>query len=416
MNNIIYKQIAVGIVASVIITGCSKQITQKEDNILSNTQLGEEMEYTQTDVSESLTVYDNMLEDVNTESDNSLHLIMVGDVLLHTPIEEGAVQDDGTYDFHHLFEQVKEAVTDADHAIVNQEVILGGSELGVSGYPAFNGPFEVADALYDTGFDVVLHGTNHALDKGEKGILNCLANWRKKYPDMAVLGIHDSLEDSRDIYYTEQKGMKIAILNYTYGTNGISVPSGKDYLVDYLDETKVRADIQTAEANADFTIMCPHWGTEYEHGISSQQEKWTQIFLEEGVDLVIGTHPHVIEPVKCVEDDDHSMLVYYSLGNFINCTSGSGKGTADRMVGGMAEVTLEMDDVTQEVSIKDYGVEPLVTQMAYGQNEITTYFLKDYSQELAKTNKIREKDDSFSYEYCVSLCEDIFQGVWKNKD
>lgn len=247
---------------------------------------------------------------------STISIIMAGDVLLHTPVAESGLLEDASYDFTALFENVKDEVQTADLALVNQEVIIGGTELGVSGYPCFNAPYELGDALIDAGFDVALQATNHALDKGRKGLLNCLAYWNE-HPKMEVLGIHDSAEDAEEIYIYEQDGMKIAILNYTYGTNGIALPEDMPYAVDYLEEEKVIADIAKAEEMADFTIVCPHWGTEYNLGISAQQEEWTKLFLENGVDLVIGTHPHVIEPLEWVSDEKgNEMLVYYSLGNF----------------------------------------------------------------------------------------------------
>ena len=141
----------------------------------------------------------------------------------------------------------------------------------------------------------------------------------------------------------------------------------------------------------------------------SQQKKWTNIFLEYGVDLVLGTHPHVIEPVEWVVDEEtgHEMLVYYSLGNFVNWTSSSGDGIANRMVGGMAQVTLEMDE-NQQVYIKEYGVEPLVSHLRQGVNGVIVYPLDDYTKELAGQNEILKQDAAFSLEYCEALCENVW--------
>ena len=130
-------------------------------------------------------------------------IIMVGDVLLHTRVEESATTEDGSFDFAPIFANMKDEVAAADLALVNQEVIIGGEELGISGYPTFNAPYEVADELVDTGFDVICHATNHALDKGKRGLTNCLNYWQEHYPDIAVLGIHDSKEDQEEIYITE---------------------------------------------------------------------------------------------------------------------------------------------------------------------------------------------------------------------
>mgnify|MGYP002169613640 CR=1 FL=1 len=338
----------------------------------------------------------------------TVSLVMVGDILLHTPVAESGLRVDGSYDFAPLFANVADKIESADLALVNQEVIIGGEELGITGYPCFNAPYELGDALADTGFNVILHATNHVMDKGKKGVLNCLEFWNTNYPQMPVLGIHESEEDAEKIYIYEQDGMKIAILNYTYGTNGIALPSDMPYAVDLLEEEKVKRDLEKARELADFVIVCPHWGTEYSLGISAQQEKWTRLFLENGVDLVIGTHPHVIEPVEWVTDGDgREMLVYYSLGNFVNWTSGTGDGVANRMVGGMAEVELSRNE-QGEVTISDYDVEPLVCHLEKGQGGVTTYFLKDYSEEMAQKNEIRKQDSAVSFAYCLDLCENVW--------
>lgn len=340
----------------------------------------------------------------------SVSLLMVGDILLHTPVEESALRSDGSYDFTAVFANVREEIQAADLSLVNQEVIIGGTELGISGYPAFNAPYEIGDALMDAGFDVVCHGTNHALDKGRKGVQNCLSFWRENYPETAVLGIHDSQESQDAIYVYEQNGIKIAVLNYTYGTNGIPLPKDMPFAVDLLERQRVAADLQKAEEIADFTVVCPHWGTEYALGVSAAQKEWTKVFLENGADLVLGTHPHVIEPIEWVTDEERGlkMLVYYSLGNFVNWTSGTGTGVANRMVGGMAQVTLERGG-DGEVHIADYGVLPLVCHVEKGMDGVTVYALSDYTEELAARNAIIQQDSTFSLEYCRELCDRVWQ-------
>lgn len=354
-----------------------------------------------------------VLEVENTANkDPELTLIMVGDILLHTPVAESGVQQDGSYDFTALFANVRDEVEAADLALVNQEVILGGTALGITGYPSFNAPFELGDALVEAGFDVVLHATNHTLDKGKKGVTNCLSFWEDKYPQITVIGINESQEAQEDhIFVYEQEDIRVAVLNYTYGTNGIPMPSDMPYAVNLLEEKKVTADIAKAKTRSDFIIVCPHWGTEYQLVPSAEQERWTQIFLENGVDLVIGTHPHVIEPIEWVRDDNgNEMLVYYSLGNFVNWTSSSGKGIANRMVGGMAEITLAREP-EGDVAVKSYGVEPIVCHLGEGANGVTTYFLSEYTEEMASQNAIIEQDAAFSRQYCLDLCEQVW-GEW----
>lgn len=345
-------------------------------------------------------------------------LVMVGDVLLHTPVEESCRRPDGSYDYDSLFAHTNDEISAADLALVNQEVIIGGSELGISGYPCFNADFGLCDSLVRTGFDVICHATNHAMDMGREGLINCARHWREQYPQITVLGIHDTADTATscgaDPVIIELPELRIAVLNYTYGTNGISLPGDMPYAVDLLNEEQVAADLCRAEELADFTIVCPHWGTEYRLTPDASQEKWVQVFLENGADLVLGTHPHVIEPIEWVTDPEtgHEMLIYYSLGNFVNWTSGTGEGVANRMVGGMAEVTITMNDAG-EAEITDYGVRPLVSHVTDGFGGVTTYFLEDYTKELEAENEITLQDPDFSLQYCINLCDSIWGVLWR---
>lgn len=331
---------------------------------------------------------------------------MVGDVLMHNPTLKSGLKEDGSYRYDHLFKHVKKQMQESDISLVNQEVILGGTELGISAYPNFNAPQELGDALVNSGFNTILHATNHTLDKGEKGVDNALAFWKEKHPDTAVLGIHESQKERDNIHIFEKRGFKIAILNYTYGTNGMPVPEERPYLIDLMDKEQMEKDLKKANELADYVIVCPHWGTEYVFEATEEQKEWTQFFLKQGVDLVIGTHPHVIEPVEWVEDGENKMLVFYSLGNFT-----SSQDSWYKMLGAMANVTL-LKDADGKVTVTDYGVEPLVTHIAAG-TDYTTYYLKDYTEELAKKNKIRNVDSSFSIEKLNKLSEEVFGDLAK---
>lgn len=375
----------------------------------------------------------------------SIDLIMVGDILAHEGVYKSGYFDDGTVNFDHIFAHTKDDIQAADIAIVNQEVVLGGLELGLSGYPCFNSPYELGDSLVNAGFNVVLHATNHALDKHATGVDNTLNYWKNNHPEIPILGIHDESftdYDTQDIYVYEQDGVKIAILNYTYGTNGIPTPDGRPLIVNMLDEEHIKTDVAKAKELADFVIVCPHWGTEYVYTPDYSQKRWTQLFYDLGVDLVIGTHPHVIEPVEWItsEDNDHRMLVYYSLGNFV-----SNQSEKPRMLGAMAKVTITMDkkenldadspeikgSATKTVSetdnitgakpgeelavyISDYAVEPLVTHKLFGPGLITTYRLSEYTDELAAQNRIRADEGcwDFSVQFMKDLCKQVFGDLY----
>ena len=340
---------------------------------------------------------------------DSMHLVMVGDMLMHDKILTSGKQEDGTYNFDHLFAHVAEYISSADLAIANQETIMGGDRYGYTGYPSFNTPYAISDAEVKAGFDVLLFATNHALDKTKRGIINCMEYLDTTHPDLGYVGInHNQEEQDTKIYTYEANGITVAILNYTYGTNGIPIPGDMPYIVNTLNEEKVRSDIRKAEEIADFTIVCPHWGTEYRLTADNSQKKWANIFLEEGVDLVLGTHPHVIEPVEWLtREDGHQMLVYYSIGNFVNGTASTGHGVSNRMVGGIADVKLERNKETGEVCVVEYDAIPIVAHVAEGK-EYTVYFLEDYTEELASKNRILLQDSEFS----KALCDALVDQVW----
>jgi len=381
---------------------------------------------------------ESSLED---DAENEITVIMVGDILLHTPVEEAARDTEGHYNYDFIFANMKDEISAADIAIVNEEVIIGGEELGVSGYPAFNAPYEVGDALVNAGFDVICHATNHALDKGKSGLLNCASYWEKNHPEITMVGINKTEDDYSRVDIIEKKGIRIAILNYTYGTNGIPQPEDMPHAVDMLEEEKVIRDLQYAEVNADITIVCPHWGTEYRLKPDDSQNYWTDIFMRYGADVVVGTHPHVIEPIEVVTDEetanpdeaatgeamaesdlsygtlsnnsgDGEMLVYYSLGNFVNWTSESGDGIARRNVGGMAKFTIEKSEDT-DAHVKDYGIEALICQDESGFENVTVYPLSEYTEELSEANEIKNQDSSFSKEYCINLCNEVWGKSWE---
>lgn len=343
--------------------------------------------------------------------EGELDLVMAGDVLLHLRLAYWSDNGKGGYDFNPIFKTIKPLIEKADLAIVNQETILGGKELKVTGYPTFNGPYELGDALVNAGFDVVLHSNNHALDRGKQGIYNCLNFW-KKYPKIKTVGINTSEAQKKKLCIYKKNGIKVAILNYTYGTNGIPLPKDMPYAVNYLNKKEVISDIKRAEKEADFTIVCPHWGTEYLRGISDYQKAWSQIFAENGVDLVLGCHPHVIEPIKYVTDKKtgHKMLVYYSVGNFVNSTMSNGR-VSDRYIGGLAKVKLKRG-TDNKVRIAKYGVKATVMHNGGTKFGSRVIPLSSYTDKLAKKNVMKAQDYMFSVKLCKEICNEVWGKLW----
>ncbi len=344
-----------------------------------------------------------------TPTPRQVTLLAVGDDLVHGSTLNGGLQEDGTYDFNGFYRHLTDEISAADIAVINQETILGGAEFEYSGYPRFNTPDAMGDAIVNAGFDVVLHATNHTMDKGGKGVENCMNFWKTNYPEITVLGIYDSPEAQNTVTVVEKNGIRIAMLNYTYSLNGIPLPEDKNYLVTLLtwsNRDYICSQIRQAKEISDFVIVFPHWGTEYVYEPDNNQLFWTTLFAEEGVDLVIGTHPHVLEPVEWVErPDGGEMLVFYSLGNFI-----SGQIEAPRLLGGMAEVTLtETADGT--VKITESAVIPVVTHYSeqVGDGTYSTYRLSEYTEELLRVHGIhkRAEESVFTLEDTWSLARKI---------
>lgn len=332
----------------------------------------------------------------------AIDIMMIGDILVHEPVYYSGMKEDGTINYDHLFSNIEDEINESDIRIVNQETILGGTELGLSGYPCFNSPQEIGISEAEAGFNTILHATNHTLDKGTIAVYNTINFWKSNYPYINVLGINETEQDKDNIIIYQEDDFKVAILNYTYGTNGIKVPDDTPYLVNILDKERIKSDIEKAKNLADMVVVCPHWGTEYVYEPDNMQKEYTKLFYDLGVDVVIGTHPHVLEPVEVIKEDgnDHEMLVYYSLGNFI-----SSQDAKPRMVGGLAKITLIKDYENDECYIEKYELQPVVTQLG----EYTSYLLKDYNNELADQNRIKRYSgcSDFSYEYVNDLCVDI---------
>ena len=274
---------------------------------------------------------------------SKLSLVMVGDALLHSSVYKDGYKD-GVYNFTSQLEYIKPIIQDYDLAFYNQESILGGTELGLSDYPTFNSPWEFGDAMVDAGFNMVSLANNHTMDRGEKAILNSCEYWKNK--DVLASGSYCSKEDSETVQIREKNGIKYTLLAYTYGTNGISVPQGKDYLVNLYSDEKAKSDIKKVRDKVDLLMVSMHWGTEYRTEPTEEQKRQAEYLSSLGVDIIIGTHPHVIQPITYIDDT----LVIYSLDNFISAQSTNND--YNTMVELMTSIDVIKEEKDGEVTIK----------------------------------------------------------------
>ena len=330
-------------------------------------------------------------------------LMALGDDLLHMGIVGSGRQADGSYNFDFLFEDLAEFIELADISVINQETIFGGNELGFSGYPRFNSPEEVGDAIVNAGFNVVLQATNHTADQKLEGMENCIAYW-KEHPEVLMAGLHDPYDEAATapdrVRTLTVNDITFAILNYTYGPNAEILPSYTKTRLDILCDwdkksgrinftrlnPQVIEDITAAKELADVVIVFPHWGVEYATTPSRYQKEWALQMAEAGADLIIGTHPHVIQPVEWITTQDGSeTLCYYSLGNYVSTQK-----DPISMLENMAWVTFQATQDGVVIDREATGSIPLVCQYKAGPLRFdAVYLLEEYSQELADTHGIR---------------------------
>lgn len=250
----------------------------------------------------------------NARKEYNLSMVMVGDALIHSSIYYDARQG-GTYDFKPMLQYIKPIIQNYDIKYYNQETILGGKELGLSNYPRFNSPYEVGDAFIDAGFNLVSLATNHTMDKGEQGVLNSYNYWSSK-SNIVTAGSYNSFEERDKERVYEKNGIKYAFFSYTMWNNGLSTPRGKEYLNNEYTPELAKADIERVKGKCDVIIVAMHWGTEYSTGISDKQKEVANYLSSLGVNIIIGAHPHVVEPIEYINEG--KTLVIYSLGNFIS--------------------------------------------------------------------------------------------------
>lgn len=279
----------------------------------------------------------------------------VGDNLIHQAIFSQYEMGDIDYDFKEDYALMKPYIEAADLSFINQETICAGEEFGLSHYPQFNGPTQILDAVADTGFDWLAASSNHSLDKGSDALLAELNYLHENYPDISVTGAYRNEEESNQYIVREVNGIKVGLLGYTYGLNGIPLPEDMPWLVELINEDQIQKDMEALSKISDVQIVSMHWGTEYHTEIEADQQALAQKMNEWGVEVIIGTHPHVIKPAEIIQGEKQDTLCYYSLGNFL-----SAQDTNEGMVGGMASFTLQYDFDTQETSFKDVKFTPTV--------------------------------------------------------
>lgn len=320
--------------------------------------------------------------DVTTAS-----VIAVGDNLYHQSLIDAGASEDGNWNYDKIYTHITDAIKDADIRMIDQETVFTTDHDSVSSYPSFATPTEVGDAIVKAGFNVVESANNHIDDFGEGFLTDTLNFWKTKYPDVTLLGIHDSQEDADTVKIREVNGIKIAFLDYTYGTN-VGGIEGKDYMIDMIRKEKITTMIQKAKQQADCIIFVAHWGTEDETMPNEYEKQWAAYLMEQGVNVIIGGHPHVLQPYGRISDGKgNETVVFYSLGNFVSTQQ-----KLEELLGGMAKFTIQktVENGKTSIQILTPTVEPLVMHYNSDAGEFGPYMLSDYTEELASQNGVQK--------------------------
>ena len=320
----------------------------------------------------------NVIQDSSVESETveekvepiNFTMTAIGDTLCHnTQYWDAYNSSTKQYDFSYVYDDIKDYTSSADITIGSLETTFAGEDRGYSNYPVFNSPDSLATGLKDIGVDVISLAGNHALDYCYSGIcrtIDVLDN-----VGISHLGTYKSAEDQDKILIKDVKGVKIAFINYTYGTNGIPVPSDKPYCLNLIDKDLISKQIKQAkEQNVDMIVACMHWGTEYKTSANDEQKELADFLFKSGVDIILGNHPHVLEPMekKTITLDDGStkdVFVVYALGNF----------TADQR----AEITRDSAILNLDIT-KDSDGKILINKVSY----VPIYMYKNSASKVHK--------------------------------
>jgi len=347
---------------------------------------------------------DSNIPTENPDIPEEIHIkfLAAGDNIIHSNIYEDAAAraTDARpgYNFYDMYADIEDFVKSADIAFVNQETPIAGADYGYSGYPNFNSPNESGDALVDIGFDIVNIANNHMLDKWESGLLSTIDYWESK--DILLLGAYRNAEDYDNIRVYEEQGVKIAFLSYTYGTNGMQLTAGSEHIIPLPSDEVITRQIALAKEVGDLVFVSMHWGEENWFQLSDRQKNYAQLMVDLDVDVVIGHHPHVVQPVEWRENTNgHRTLIIYSLGNMISTMLDS-----YNMVGGIATFEI-IKDINGDLSIANPLFTPVMCHYNMNRKGLQVYLLENYSDELVEGHG-SQKNGKFTFDKLKSYVTD----------
>lgn len=287
----------------------------------------------------------------------NIDILACGDIMFHMPQVRSGYMGNGVYDFNPVFEHVKSYIEDADISLVNFETVTAGDELGFSGYPTFNSPKSTLEALKSAGFDILSTANNHSLDRGKRGIISTLEEIERL--DLKAIGT--SKTEDREILIEEKNGIKLGFLSYTYGLNGLDSRLTKEelsYMVNLIDEEKIKEDINSIKEEVDLVVVFIHWGEEYQREASEFQIDLGHKMIDWGANIIFGSHPHVIQKSEILQRNGKDNFIIYSMGNFLSNQRLETMGNSYTEDGVMVNLNIEKNFNKDETIIKDISYIP----------------------------------------------------------
>ncbi|MEJ7527464.1 CapA family protein [Staphylococcus lugdunensis] len=332
---------------------------------------------------------------LTTKVNASASVVAVGDNLIHPVVYNDAKVGSNKYDFKPMYKHVKSNIQQADFAYVNQESPIGGDDKPYSGFKQFNTPSDVTKAIVDSGFNIINGANNHSLDQGDSGVTNHINAWKPYRHDVLFSGVFKSQKESEAVHSITRNGITVSLLCYTYGTNGQI--SQYPYTVKTFDEATIKKDVRKAKEHSDAVIVSAHWGNENHTMPNEKQQKYAQLFADEGVDVVLGMHPHVIQPVKWVKGkNQHRTLVAYSLGNFLN-----GQYTSTEWNQLLGRLNFNLEKTSKGVTVNNVKWRSMVNHYEQSKpmdkrtrKHFVLYNLHDYTPALAEKHALRQNIQS----------------------
>lgn len=326
-----------------------------------------------------------VMSEVEEDSEIRLTFMGCGDNITYVgnvrEAQENAIEGGRKHNFKPTYEYVLPKVENADIAFINQETVMAGEGYPVTYYPTFNSPQDLGYDVEEMGYDVVNIATNHMLDMGAGGLSKTIDFWKDM--DVFMIGGYEDQEDFETIRIYEEQGIKIAFLSFNYGTNGIPLPSSSDIVIPYIDDEDIVSQIESAKEQADMVFVSMHWGDEGAFKPNDEQKRVAQLIADSGADVIIGHHPHVIQPVEWLEGKEgNKTLCVYSLGNFV-----AEQAYDYNMVGGIIEF-----EIIKKNDEKPYIENPVFTPTMYHFEKNfrgnKVYYLQDYTKELANKHAV----------------------------